>query len=218
MSRVKIYVEGINDVFFLKAYFEEVLGIAILEEGGKKKKNKRYTFNNGDGEILTLGLGQDKGGYSRLNTEEVHADFRENEDESIRTLVLIDADTSNNGGGFTIRQRFLNQLREEHNLSFESFLIPNNQDDGDLETLLREILVEDCRPVLDCLDNYHNCLERTAENTGRSLNLLNEKQKLDIFRKILSQEKKINYTDNSIWNLEHEYLTPLRTFLEEHLS
>jgi len=169
---------------------------------------------------LTLGLGRDKGGWSRLNTAPVHDDFRTNMEEGIKSLVIVDADSAKNDGGFAVRNEQLSRIKENKELDFNYFLIPNSEEeeDGDLETILRNILVEKYQPILSCLDSYHNCLNQVQEGLGEDLQILNEKNKIAVFRKVVKDSKRVDYKDSSIWNLNHPYLNPLKEFLSSQLG
>lgn len=218
MNKAKIYVEGSNDLDFFIDYIEVVLKekVTILGTG----KTRICTFGNNKVELLTLGLGKDKGGWSRLNTRPVHDDFRDNMQDGIKTLVIVDADSAKNDGGFAIRSEQLSKIKADKGLDFKYFLIPNSkeQEDGDLETILRNILVEKYQPVLGCLDAYHECLSKAKDALGEDLQILNEKNKIAVFRKVVKDSKRINYKDNSIWDLNHPYLDPLKDFLTKELG
>lgn len=218
MNRAKIYVEGSNDLDFFIDYIEVVFGQEVTIQ--KSGKNRVCTFGDKKVELLTLGLGRDKGGWSRLNTAPVHDDFRANMEEGIKSLVIVDADSAKNDGGFAIRNEQLLSIKENEELDFNYFLIPNSEEeqDGDLETILRNILVEKYQPILGCLDSYHDCLSKVQERLGEDLQILNEKNKIAVFRKVVKDSKRVDYKDSSIWNLNHPYLNPLKEFLSSQLG
>lgn len=218
MNKARIYVEGSNDLDFLIDYIEVVLEqeVTILRTG----KTRVCTFGDNEVELLTLGLGKDKGGWSRLNTTPVHDDFRDNMQDGIKTLVIVDADSAANDGGFAKRNEQLSKIKADEGLDFKCFLMPNSeeQNDGDLETILRNILVEKYQPILSCLDAYHVCLSNVQAALGEDLQILNEKLKIAVFRKIVKDSKRIDYKDSTIWDLNHSYLDPLKTFLIRELG
>lgn len=149
-------------------------------------------------------------------------DFRANEEEGIRTIVIIDADTVDNQGSFCVRQEQVEKIKSGQNLTFECFLMPNHarEADGYLETALREILVEENQGLLDCLDANDTCLRHAQEKMEREINLYPlkgaEKFKINYLRNLLKDGN--DYKDLTIWDLNHEYLNPLKEFLEEHLG
>lgn len=218
MNKARIYVEGSNDLDFFIDYIEVVFEQEVTIQ--KSGKTRVCTFGDNQVELLTLGLGRDKGGWSRLNTAPVYEDFQANMEEGIRTLVIVDADSAENDGGFAVRNEQLSKIKKTKGLDFDYFLIPNSeeQDDGDLETVLRKILVEKYQPILGCLDSYHECLNKAQSTLGEDLQILNEKNKIAVFRKVVKDSKRINFKENSIWNLNHPYLNPLKQFLSTQLG
>jgi hypothetical protein len=218
MNKAKIYVEGSNDLDFFIDYIEVVFGQEVTIQ--KSGKTRVCTFGDNKVELLTLGLGRGKGGWSRLNTAPVHDDFRENMEEGIKALVIVDADSARNDGGFSVRNEQLSSIKENKALDFNYFLMPNSKEenDGDLETVLRNILVEKYQPILGCLDNYHNCLSKVQDTLEEDLQILNEKTKIAVFRKIVKDSKRVDYKDDTIWNLNHPYLNPLKEFLSTQLG
>lgn len=218
MNKARIYLEGTDDLYFFIDYIECVLKQKVnIEQSGK---TRICTFGDNRIELLTLGLGNDKGGWTRLNTKPVQEDFRANMDDGIKTLVILDADSEKNKGGFSSRTAQVEKIKEEEELDFSYFLIPNSSEDGDLEMLLRRILVEKYQPILSCLDAYHECLNDVQTTLGENekLQILNEKHKIAVFRKVVKDSKRINYKDNSIWNLNHPYLNPLKDFIKTQLG
>ena len=68
------------------------------------------------------------------------------------------------------------------------------------------------------MDSYHDCLSKVQERLGEDLQILNEKHKIAVFRKVVKDSKRINYKDSTIWNLNHPYLDPLKAFLTKELG
>ena len=75
-------------------------------------------------------------------------------------LVLFDADTRENGGGFAIRKRKLLQQKEELGIEFDLFLWPNNHADGDFESLLMHLINPRHKGLIDCYRRYEKGISR----------------------------------------------------------
>lgn len=214
MIEAHIYVEGKNDRVFLTSFLEKVFGLKIIITGKVKNPVVRFEGNNLEGQISILGT------WTAIKNDFFQDQFASNIEEGIQTILLLDADKPTNGGGFTIREGEVEAVKSTVN--FEYFLIPNHQDDGYLETVLRNILEEENQPLLDCIDLNEDCLRTAANELTRDVNLFPlksaEKAKLNYLRRLLKDLDNGNYKDNTIWNLEHPYLDPLKNFLKHHLG
>lgn len=204
MKVVKLYVEGKNDAVFFSNYIEIVLGFSMNSRGQLEK----------NGVVLKFVVLK---GWSKLRTAKIQGDLEEDIEDGITSLILVDADNEFNDGGFDIRKAEVKAVQDK--LAFEFFLVPNNQDDGFLETILKIIIKEEQQSILKCLEERNACLAAVQNNTQRSLKLPPEKgaekNNLQQFRNILNASK--DYKDPSIWNFQHDYLIPLKNFLETHL-
>nr|WP_120906121.1 DUF3226 domain-containing protein [Helicobacter pylori] len=69
-----------------------------------------------------------------------------------KTLIIFDADKDYESNKKEILSKTQQKITEE-----QIFLFPNNQDDGDLETLLLEIAKHD--DFLKCFERYLECIE-----------------------------------------------------------
>lgn len=68
-------------------------------------------------------------------------------------LVIFDADDD-----FDKRKEELLLWKEHQNVAFELFLFPNNNDIGELEDLLEQIIYKENQPVMDCWSDYEKAL------------------------------------------------------------
>jgi len=214
MIEAHIYVEGKNDRVFLCDFLEEIFGLNISVNGNSKNKTFSFQGTNVSGQILLLE------GWGNLNKAFFQNQFNDNTNESIKNIVIIDADKTTNGGSFGVRKQEVDKIKVNASLVFEYFLIPNDQQDGYLETALREILVVDNKALLDCLDSRDACLQAADQKISRTLKIPPskgaEKSKLNQLRVFLDSVS--NYKDNTIWNLNHPYLNPLKEFLSTQLG
>jgi len=118
VASVKIFVEGIADVKFLKDYIYHLLpnfelaSEAVIDTGGWTNINSQ----------------KEKG-------ESIQNQMRQNTDNGGHNVVIFDADKD-----FDNRNQEINAWKSKYNLSFELFLFPDNHSVGALEDLLENII------------------------------------------------------------------------------
>lgn len=201
-DRFLIVVEGIADETFIRQYLFHLFGQKvpdnfILRTNGKD--NLKSTSANNRMRSMT-----DQGGIN---------------------LVIFDADND-----FEVRKASILKWKEENGLEFELFLLPNHKDKGELEDLLENIINPNNRPILDCWEKYEKELV-TIHIEGRTpppLTTPAKKTKIYGYLEALlfeseSEKKKIKERDREYdnalhWNLDAEYLLPLKEFLEKWIS
>ena len=115
-------------------------------------------------------------------------------------------------------------------MEFELFLLPNNQDAGALEDLLEKIINPNNRPIFDCWENYEKELVELdiPERTPPPLTTPAKKTKIYGYLEALLGESKSqkdlikevnrNYENNLHWDLDAEYLEPLKEFLRDGIG
>lgn len=184
-----------------------------------------------------MGISPDKyflaptGGYTNLldsnNAANANA-MRANTDAGGKNLVIFDADSSDNNGGFERRRRHLLQKKDEMGLDFELFLWPDNNGDGDVEVLMERIARDDLYPeFFDCFRKYECCISKRKAGDGKPFySTPNRKGKLHTYITSLpgSRTKKSKsgsgdwqWYDGEIWDLDSESLNPIKGFLAKHL-
>lgn len=220
MKEVEIFLEGTSDRIFIANYLEVVLGFTVVVADGSniREKARTYTFSK-EGIIGSIKL---VGYYTDFATENglFQKQLSYNKANDIATLILIDADITDNKGGFLVRQEWLSNI--SNRADFEGFIMPNNADDGYLEIVLRKIITSAYQPVVACIEQQNNCLI-AAQNQlpdGWFLSIPPrvadaDKERMKYLKSIVNSKK--NYKDQTIWNLNHPYLTPLKNFLQTHL-
>ena len=197
-----IYVEGIADVRFLSQYIHHLFGIMVPKE-----------------RIVKLD------GWTNLKGTTWQQRMRAITDKGGTNIVIIDADKD-----IDARRSDVLSWKEENALEFELFLLPNNQDTGALEDLLENIINPNNRPIFDCWENYEKELV-TLDIPGRTPPpLTTPAKKTKIYgyleallgesntQKELIKEVNRNYENTQHWNLDEEYLEPLKKFLVENLQ
>lgn len=122
------------------------------------------------------------------------------------------------------RRKELEAVREQYHVEFELFLLPNNKDAGELEDLLENIINPNNRPILDCWENYEKELVQLdiPDRTPPPLTTPAKKTKIYGYLEALLGESKSqkelikevnrNYKNTQHWNLDAEYLEPLKGF------
>ena len=208
MRRFQIIVEGDADVRFIENYYHH-----LFHEKAPK------------GSILHPGKDNDTGGYQKLKSEDAIGTLRQNTDLGGINLVIFDADED-----IEVRRAELLAIKEEFGVEFELFLLPNNKDAGALEDMLEQIINPNNQPVMDCWQTYEGELEKVRIPTKNppTLTIPAKKTKIYAYLETLlgkekSQKKLIkdanrNYENTLHWNLDNEYLVPLKMFLIYYLA
>ena len=208
---VKIYIEGKN-----KKVPESEFLHAILEHIGIAAEKYELVHTNGYTSLMDAANG--------VNVEIMRA----NSDSGGKNLVVFDADTSANNGGFEARQKELLDKGKALGLEFELFLWPDNATDGDVEVLMESIARKDLYPeFFDCFSKYEHCISQRKNEKGEPFYTTpNRKGKLHTYFNSLpiSNAKKNKFgsgawrwTDTDIWDLDAESLNPIKEFLLKHL-
>ncbi len=209
---VKIYIEGKN-----KKVPESEFLSAILNHIGVTTDKYEIVHINGYTSLLDAVNG--------ANVEVMRA----NSDSGGKNLVVFDADTPANNGGFGERQKELIDKGKALSLDFDLFLWPDNKGDGDVEVLMESITRKDLYPeFFDCFSKYEHCISQRKNEKGEPFYTTpNRKGKLHTYFNSLpiSNAKKNKFgsgvwrwTDNDIWNLDAESLNSIKEFLLKHLG
>lgn len=151
--------------------------------------------------------------------------FRDITDED-SNIVIFDADTQHNNGGFSDRQKHIASERERLGLEFEFFLWPNNHDDGDFESMLLNMINPKHAGILKCYEGFEMCVgghdpeQKQYDLPGRKGEVYTyvEIQKLtDDQRKQLSKGF-YQFDNTEYWDMDAEYCSSLKTFLSTYFS
>lgn len=172
------------------------------------------------------------GGYTNLmdadNTSNISI-MQANTDAGGKNIVVFDADSSKNNGGFAKRREELLQKRDELGLDFDLFLWPDNQHDGDVEVLMETTARKDLYPeFFDCFGKYEQCILQRKNDKGVPLYTTpNLKGKLHTYFHAIpiSNKKKDKFghgewrwNDRAIWDLNTDSLEPIKSFLSKYLK
>ena len=197
-----LYVEGIADVVFFKQYILHCVGIIVPDE-----------------QIVNLEGWTNVKGISALRR------MRSTTDNGGTNLVILDADAD-----FEARRNDVLDWKQRNGVDFELFLLPNNHDAGALEDLLENIINPNNHPIFDCWEHYEQELKQLDIPGRTPPPLTTPAKKTKIYgyleallgesksQKELIKEVNRNYKNSQHWNLDAEYLGPLKLFLNDNLS
>jgi hypothetical protein len=219
---VQIFAEGDGDVKFISDYIAHIVPGATV----KILKGKVAHISMDDvPEIKVQGLN----GWTDI--QHVHNQFIQNTANNGVNLIIFDADSIENEGGFTKRKQDIGDKMK--GLSHEIFLFPNNQGDGALECLLENIINKKNTPIFECWGKFEICLQEHAskeiyqEDENKKLTTPAKKSKIYVYLEALlgktkEEKKRIKdpnreYQNSEYWNLDADYLNPLKEFLLKYL-
>lgn len=200
MSKVCIFIESDKET----------------NEGHFVRNMAKLVYAGNSKEIEIVGTG----GYTNLDQFAVQ--MQRNTDNGIKNLVIFDADFPKEGG-FEKRNLKLLNLKEKEKVDFELFLFPNNQDDGTFEHLLEHLATEEHKGLLECFEGYESCIR--GRNNPKYVSP-DQKAKMYAYVSTQTDPKDIKmfkkgdwrFNQTDLWNLDVDYLTPLKDFLSSHLK
>lgn len=180
-------------------------------------------FHGKEYEIITIG------GVEKLFEETNLNKIKEANIEGSQVLVLVDADTVKKGWGYGGRKDWIEDKMKEYKVSFQYFIYPNNQADGDVEVLMESSARKDLhKTFFDCFDKYEMCVSGEIDESGKpKYNTPNLKGKLHTYmtaQKLSNkQSKRLGrgdwlFDNADYWDLGVENLQPLKDFFEQQLK
>jgi exosome complex RNA-binding protein Rrp4 len=224
MSKITyIFVEGDADVKFISDYISHIIsGLEVkIQEVKIQEVKKRIANIFKDSEKIAVVHGLN--GWTDIKN--MKTDISRYKDEGDNVLVIFDADTPKNEGGFVDRKKEI----EGYSLRLDGiFLFPDNKTDGALEDLLEKIINETNKPIFDCWEKYETCLKECAsKKIEKELTTPAKKSKIYGYLEALigetKEKKKIkdpfrDYKNTEHWNLDSDSLNPLKKFLLQHIN
>ncbi len=196
-----IYVEGIADVAFIKQYIHHLWGVVV-----------------GENKIMSLD------GWTNLKGTTWQQRMRTNTANDVINIVILDADKD-----IDARRADILNWKQQNGLVFELFLLPNDKDAGALEDLLENIINPNNQPIFDCWEDYEKALVELDIPGRTPPPLTTPAKKTKIYgyleallgstkdEKELIKERNRKYDNTLHWDLDAEYLEPLKEFLTKHL-
>lgn len=202
MRKIKIYAEGVADAKFIKDLILEWYQVEMIFD-----KTGKY----GEPNILVTD--------GKTNLEKFRPLFKLNSDNDIVSIVIFDADI------FSEENNKFIKLKKE--FPIECFLLPDNQSDGDLETLLAQIINQDNNVIFKCWEGYENCLKTSVRKEG-IFTTPAKKTKIYAYleallgesnsEKDLIKERERNYRNTNHWDLNAPVLVNLKQFLDQYFQ
>lgn len=201
-QRIKIFVEGIADKIFLRQYVKNAFNILLTCD-----------------DIITTG------GWQEIKSNTIVNQLKKNTANGGMNLVIFDADSD-----VESRKAQLEQIKQEKNIAFDLFLMPDNQSAGALEDLLERIINPENQCIMDCWHRYEDDLKGQIIAWKTPTTPTSPAKKSMIYgyleallgtsksQKDMIKEKNRNYADKKHWNLMSEALLPLRSFLSSYLT
>ncbi|MDR2850340.1 MAG: hypothetical protein LBW77_07385 [Verrucomicrobiota bacterium] len=200
MKKVLIIVEGPSDRAFVKAFIQDRFGAALDE----------------DSVIVADPKGKD-GGWTQLSGVLEQGQRYAQKD---CVLVVFDTDApSKDRGGYEARRAAIEEMLKKvpATITADVFLFPDNARDGDLETLLEEIVKHP--ELLDCWRGYETCVN------GKRYHVPSRKSKIHEYAAAVAgpdvwkdQGYNKSFVNPDVWDFGSEALKPLKDFLVKHLK
>jgi hypothetical protein len=220
-GKIKIYCEGVTDQLFVADCIETWFPIKLKRE--KKKSNKKkWNIYRSDRKVEIKEIG---GCDMIRETGLVRDEMIDNTELGGVNILIFDADYTgkeNGNKGIEPCRQKMNGLRKAFNLEFEQYIWPNNQEDGVIEHIIREMIPKEKKGVMDCIEVYAKCIEK---HNGFNLRVPDQKNVLSSYAYVhdcgQNQPSDMDYKANEIWNLNHKeipYLENFKLFLERHIS
>ncbi|WP_257900031.1 DUF3226 domain-containing protein [Prevotella denticola] len=141
--------------------------------------------------------------------------------EGGKVVIIFDADSLGNNGGYETRKKEIEEVLGENNAQAELFLFPNNEEDGDFETLLEHLIQKEKHiQMLDCYADYETCLGNDYVHPnlkGKIFTYISAMKMSSSKRRKLGNGEWM-FDNAEYWSLESDYLKPLKAFLQQHCS
>jgi hypothetical protein len=145
-------------------------------------------------------------GWTNLKTEATINKLRERTFQGRLNVVILDADND-----FQNRCHEVDEIKQNHNLLFEYFLLPNHNEVGAIESLLTNIVEKKHQSILACFRDYKNCLKSKCNDYF----LPTSKQEIFALTYTIygGDIQKVDFLDNINWDTNHHILDNLKKFL-----
>lgn len=157
--------------------------------------------------------------YLNLNMKKLHIEVTEGKDNLINNanlmrkdekhLIIFDADEDYKNSKANIENQ-INQMNIPKQ-NYEIFLLPNNKDNGNLETLIEKIALY--KEVLNCFEGYEECISKLGIN---GIKLPHKKSKVFAYMESFgfkNPEEAENFDLSPYVDFENKYLEDLKNFL-----
>lgn len=213
MQKFLIFVEGKADAPFIRDYLKFLYRDLVISNDKPKIKELSNT-------VLFIRIIVTGG--KNISTAD-KTKMQEHLDSAYKIILIQDADSPEkdpNGGGKILREKYFEKVKGELKIDFRTFLFPDDLSDGDLETLLFEIInQEKFNKSFDCYKKYADCSKAISAIGSKEL-LENKRVLFNYFRTYYGIEKakeEERVFEAICWDFTNKYLDPLKDFLNSIL-
>lgn len=173
----------------------------------------------------TLGVDYTINGLGGKDTLEASSPVLRDMEPGDHNLIIFDADSPHNHGGFANRQTHIYAQRTRLGLTFDLFLWPNNQDDGDFESMLLNLINPEHSGIIQCYERFEMCVGGQDPDHSR-YSLPGRKGEVYTYieiQKLTPEQRKLLssgyylFDNPDYWNLDAPYCASLKSFLSQYL-
>ena len=218
MRKHLILVEGIADLVFIKDFIEVHYGHTYRDSVKIHDKTTEIIVIHDNGNYIKIFVLRSKDALENENTlKRIKSDI--NKENYHNSILILDADE--NFGNSKEKAE-----KDKANLGLTNFyLFPNNEEVGDLETILENIQVD--KNIANCWSKFEVCINES----GEKYTIPAKKSKIHTYLEVLNpntnkgkdncKERNRNYKENAIWTLSdltNPYILKLKNFLDQYLN
>jgi len=206
---IKIFCEGITDQVFIADYIEHYYNVTFYREIKHNDKNKLDIYITDKIQIIEIG------GCSKLNNDLYVSALIDNYEEGGRNIVIFDADYTgkpNGNKGYKACNQKLKNIIQNKGVKFDYFIWPDNQNDGEVEHLLRTLIPNDKECIYECINSHQTCLNSLPFD---NLKIAELKDKVSYYLhtcNLDSRPKKRDYKNVEYWTLDESKNNKLKLF------
>ncbi len=159
----QIFVEGQSDAIILRRLIADMCQVDWSTSWEVLRKNGLWKMKYTDDLIYIRNLR----GFENLNNIAAEADIIKDvkEQKVTKNLVVFDADVPSTGGGVQERKAYIRSIIERNGFllsKFSIFLMPDDVNDGYLETLLLGAKMPNLSRVQNCFMAFEQCVQKNS--------------------------------------------------------
>lgn len=152
------------------------------------------------------------------NLKNIVNQLKDNTISGGKNLIVFDADSPQNGGGFNVRQSEIQSFLQKEGIDAQVFLFPDNSSDGDFETLLLQLARKDInQQFFDCFSDYEKCLGSAyfaPDLKAKVYTYVSSQKSLTKAQRDNIGKGEWQFLNPNIWDLDSDALRPLIDFLK----
>ncbi len=150
----------------------------IIVEGKEDQKfiTKLLELIKIDNDVIAQVSNEKRGSkFHVINTDNISRIINDSKYKFEKVLLICDADSEEQKGecdGFTKTKKIITEvvkkLGSQNTQTISYYILPDNKNDGTLETLYLESLPTKLKNTLDCVTTYLSCLKKKGHSTNKS--------------------------------------------------